>query len=617
MFTDYFKILELILNFVKKKIWFLTLVPIVILSQLILLEPHLGYGFSDVDWGFLSFYKESKAQYPNLLANFLATFQNWGVYTHQSYYIGIQSDFYALDFKSFQITTHVFKILATLAAYPLFLIITESTLASFIGTLLFAFAYPAVGTMYTTVTSSDYSAVLAMNIFLYVYCLMIKKNIKKWYLLGTLLLLFVLTLILSTERMYPIILWIVTSEAFLLYFLRSSSYLKVASRRIFVLLGPILIIAVLKPKVWMDFLSTNGLSLINSITEGDLPHLIKPFVSIGSLIIPVNHWRYLGVVKVENFTTYIDYFMRGPFVIFFITTSVLGFIIFKKSLRFIFQMLFGVSLIAVISYIFVTNQKTHFDVSFTAGGLIGGFLIVLGIVSFIHWYLYQREEKLLIGIYAGLTSAFLYIVLTWIGSDLYLTPTGVHRYLTVPALFISLSLSCVITLLVKRIWQFNKLTRPLSSIPLLILIPVVIMWSGQIKEFFDGQLKSGYGAADKNLMRGQLLSYLDNLSDTKPSLFYFDFSEDRELGYYYDNTILGGFGTWMLWNEKINFRRELTPDAIWSQFDQLASAKSTNNRVGFNYRGKFYTLQNFYAFKLKDKKVYDIKEEVLKRLEIY
>ena len=171
--------------------------------------------------------------------------------------------------------------------------------------------------------------------------------------------------------------------------------------------------------------------------------------------------------------------------------------------------------------------------------------------------------------------------------------------------------------IINKLLKLNGLTKALSFIPILILVFVIFIWSSEVINFFNGQLSQGFGAFDKQLMRGQLLSFLDDLSDKEKSLFYFDFSEDKINGYYYDNIILGGFGSWILWHEKINFRHELIPDAIWSQFEQLESAKSIkNNGIGFNLRGNFYSLENFYAFKLKDKRIFDIKEDILKRLNI-
>src|SRR3989344_3469012 len=158
------------MKFVARYWYLLLLIVLVIISQIILLKPHLEYGFSDVDWGFLSIYK---TQNPYSLSQFIEFLKRGGtlggIYTHQIYYIGIQNDLFGLDFKFFQITTHTFKILAILSIFPLLLAISGSRLAAFLSTIFFAFSYSAVGTMYTVVTSSDYSAIFSMGIFATLY----------------------------------------------------------------------------------------------------------------------------------------------------------------------------------------------------------------------------------------------------------------------------------------------------------------------------------------------------------------------------------------------------------------------------------------------------------------
>ncbi len=87
----------------KEYLLFSILAVFIAWSQFILLEPHLQYGFSDVDWGFLSTYK---MQNPYKLSQFIDNIKiggtTGGVYTHQIYYIGIQNEFFGLNFESFR-----------------------------------------------------------------------------------------------------------------------------------------------------------------------------------------------------------------------------------------------------------------------------------------------------------------------------------------------------------------------------------------------------------------------------------------------------------------------------------------------------------------------------------
>lgn len=602
---------------IKKYSIFIGACIIVIISQIILLEPHLKYGFSDVDWGFLSTFKQYRQLYPNIFENFFRTFISAGVYTHQAYYIGIQGDFFDLNFNAYHIVIHVFKILATILAFPLFLIITESLAAAFVATILFAFAYPAVGTMYTVVTSSDYTGVLALNIFLAVYWWTIKKNKLRWYwLIGTLVLILV-TLALSTERMYPIFFWLAGGELILLICHKfSREYIKKAYKRILVIFSPALITIVFFPGLILGFLSGNGVQLFNSIGAGNWAHILRPLLAMGSLIIPFNLWHYLGVAKINNVQEYLNFFLRGPMIIFAIFSLIVGIVIFKEVKRFIIWSVITNLLLAFSIYILAVNHIGHFDPFIISPALIGGHTVIFGLLTFIHWFKYQQKEKLLIGIFAGIFCAFSYILLTWVSADNYLNFAGVHRYLTVPALSICLSLGCLMILMVKKLKE-KEITERFFLFPLLILIPLILIWSNQITDFFQGQLKQGFGATDQQMMRRQLLEISTNISNKEKSLFYFDFTDDNDNGYYYDSTILGGFGSWMLWHKSINFNRELAPAALWNNFEKLSSTKQVKNgQLGFNVYEHFFPISNFYAVKLKDKKVIDIKNEILKKLDI-
>lgn len=607
-------LIRIMANIIKKYFLFIMLVPIVILSQLIILEPHLRYGFSDVDWGFLSFYQTYKQQYPNVVVNLLKTFESWGVYTHQSYYIGFQAEFFGMDFKSYQVTTHLFKILATIAIFPFIFIITQSKLTAFLSVLLFAFSYPAVGTMYTVVTSSDYTAVLAMGIFLWVYCFIIKYNKNNLIWLTVAMILLVITLFLSTERMYPLVAFLGVSEFFMFLVSKEKISLFKVMKRILVISAPIILVFLIKPMLFVDFVARNGIELITRISKGDWQLILTPVISLGSMVSPHNFWRYLGVVKVDNFRQYLDFFVNGPLIVFGVVTILVGILAFPKAIKFIIQTLLLTVIFSTTAFFLAVHHKSHFDQSFVAPALIGIYLLSFSVAAFNQWW--EFRERLYLGLFMGPIFAFIYILLTWIAADTSLVFTGVHRYLTVPAIGIALFWGSLVVLISKRLWKIKSWIRFLAFMPFLIVVPLVSLGAFQINDFFKDQLYHGFGASDKQMMRGQLLSYLDNISDKNPSLFYFDFTEDNNHGYYYDNTVLGGFKTWLLWHKNINFREDLIPEVFWNNQELLKSSiyEKTGNR-GFLYQNRFYDISDFYAFKLKDKRVIDIKDEVLAQLE--
>jgi len=588
----------------KKHLLFLILIPIIVFSQLILLEPHLKYGFGDVDWGFLNFYNKAKILYPNIVDNFIYTFKTWGVYAHQSYYIGFIYDLFGLDFEKFQIVTNSIKTLATIAAYPFFYIISKNKRAASIGTLLFAFSYSAVGAMYTTVASSDYLAVLTCLIFLWMYFYILKVNEKRW---GFMLLLFLLlhtTLFLSTERMNPII--------FLLFFIEGYIFIKkkqVQTFRWLVLFLPTVFLVVIYPDKILDFFGSNGIIVIKKILDRDYYLILNPFISLGSTIVPTSYWKYFGVVDTSGLIKYTGDFLRYPFSVFMIFSISVGLVIYKKKLEFIQQMLLSVILLGLVFYLAVANQHL-FDGDFLKGAFIGGYVLIFGALSYFQ-FLKDKQNKQLIGIFLGIFSAFIFIITTWLGADsTRLIFRDAHRYLTMPSLFICLSLGCLLSLIMEKLFKLKGEFKFLAVIPILVVVIIIWVWSLQTYAFFNDGIKEGFGAKDKTNMRSQLLEQTKDLSSSKPSIFYFDFSEDHDRGYYYDNALLGGFSTWMMWHPNINFNESLKPSAFWNNYELLKSSY-INDPPGFKVNGRLYPLENFYAFKLKERQVINIKNKIL------
>lgn len=604
-------------NLIKGNTLFLILVPIIIISQLTILEPHLEYGFSDVDWGFLSFYKtQNPYTFNQFIKNIEVGGTMGGVYTHQIYYIGIQHELFGLDFKSFQLTTHIFKILAILAIFPLLLALSGSRLVAFITTILFAFSYSAVGIMYTVVTSSDYSAILFLGIFILLYWYIVKKDIGNWFLLLLLLLLLTLTLFLSTERMYQLPLFICLNEAFLIFQKRKLG--KNTIKRLLIMFLPLILILLAKPMVFLSYFLSHGIEIVQGISKGNWNLLLTPFVALGSIIIPHDYTKFLGVAKMDSFSSFLDFFITGPLLVLVTVTIVLGTLVFKKS-YIILQILGLMILSSILLYILGTHFVDHqISIESKVQALVGFYILAVSIVSLFYWLRYR--DRLLIGLFAGPFLAFLYIFLTWLGAATAEVFSGIHRYLTIPALFIDLFLGTLFVAMFINLYGFLKKFKLLKILALTVFIPLLFfinLNSQQIRIFFNSQLMNGFGAEDKNLMRDQLNSHLNNLSSSKPSLFYFDFLEDQERGYYYDNALLAGFQSWMLWHPSINFNKDLAPKIFWNNLEFLKSSiQIKNGQKVIIFNEKVYDINNFYTFKLKDKKVYDIKDQILNKLGI-
>lgn len=612
-------------NYLKINILFFILVPIIVISQIVILEPHLKYGFSDVDWGFLSIYK---TQNPYLLSQFIKNIEIGGtlggVYTHQIYYIGIQSDLFGLNFKSFQVTTHVFRILAILAMFPLFLFISGSRLVAFVATILFGFSYSAVGTLYTVVTSSDYSAIFSLGIFILAYWYTVKNNVGNWSLLLLLLFLLILTLFLSTERMYQLPLFIALTEVFLIW--QERKLKRNTVKRLLIIFIPLLLIFFARPMVFLSYFLSHVIELIKGVQAGNWNLFLTPLAALGSIVLPSDYIKFLGVPKIDSIGSFLEFIITGPlFVIVFVSIAI-GMLVFKRFyivIKILALMVFFSGILYILASHFTTHQ---ISVGTITQAFIGFYILAIAIVSFFYWQ--KHKNNLLIGMFVGPFFAFLYIFLTWLGAAAAEVFTGIHRYLTIPAIFMSLFLGTLFTLIFNNFYNAFKKFRYIRYLALVVFVPILFFISTSIKEikvFFNYQLTNGFGADEKNLMRGQLNAYLDNLSSTKPSFFYFDFTQDNDRGYYYDNALLAGFASWMLWHKNIGFNVDLSPTVGWNDINTLKkSVMEKEDKQGYTsrkktiyFRNKYYDVEDFYAFELKDKKVIDIKKKILSEIGIY
>lgn len=605
---------NLFLHFIRNHFLFVLLIPIVVYTQFVVLYDHLLYGFGDVDWGFLSFYRTYKELYPDIFSNFINTFKAWGVYAHQSYYIGFQGDIFGLNYKNFQITTHIFKTLATLAMYPVFFLLSKRSSVAFLGTILFSLSYAAVGTLYTTVTSSDFTAIFTLGFFLWSYILLIKGKIKgiTWTVVALILLL--LTLFLSTERMYPLLLFLVIFEVAIFVFKRKSNEnLKSQCIRVLILFSPAFIVFLLKPILFTDFLTANGGQLFGRIINGEWALLLTPFATLGSILLPQNNWDFFGAIKTERLLWYLKFFLQGPFLISSIFTFVIGYFILKRSWLFIIVTNISFLLFGPAVYILAKHYIEGFDKSLIAPSLVGGYLLCIAGGAFVVWFREKKEEYL--SIFLSPFFAFFFILVTWIAADTRIVFTAPHRYLTIPGLSIAFFVAAIIGMLFWALWQRKDYLRFSAFLPFLLLIPIIMTSVYQINNFFTDQLINGFGAYDKTMMRGQIGNYIKDLPTDKPSLFSFAFKDDPKNGYYYDNTMLGGFQTWMLWHEHINFNPKLAPDLLWNQQELLPSmVKEKDGKKWIFLREKYYDAKHFYAFKVKNKKVIDISKELRMQL---
>ncbi len=609
---------------------FFGLVIIVFLLQYFILKPHLRYGFADVDWSFLVSFKEYTLMFKNPLEHFLYAWGHWGVYTYQVYYIGLIEKFFGMDYKNFQIVTHIFKFISTLCIFPVILLTTKSRIAAFITTIIYAIAYPAIGAMYTVVTSGLYIAIPFMCLFLIWYWRLINKGKNAFWEVIVAIVLFFVTLLLATERMYPLLPTIILIEFFCWYKNNfSKKVLLPLIKRLSAFAAVFLVMFVLNRADYAGFFGGNTTDTYNRFIWGNWQVLMSPLISFGSLFLPRDYWKILGTPTIDSISSFTFFIISGPIFIFTFVTAFLSVFFSQSKRKFILVTMVLSSVFSLIIYFLSSHQlyithpsKMHFDVNTVIPALLGGFVISFTIALFKEWLDTGKKDQLSISMIGGIVISLLFIVLTWMAADYILIFTGVHRYLTVPAIGSSLFIAGILTKMYLKLRNSGAGSK-IAPVVFLLLIPIISFNAKVIGDYFNYELNyAGTDAEGHIRMKNKLWSFLGDLNKEKPSIFYFDESADHDNGYFDETTVMAGFNFWMRFRGRDIVGANLIPGLLRSNLicpeprsmclSKVKSLVTTQDgEKGLLYGGIFYNVSDFYAFRFINKDIVEIKPEVL------
>lgn len=618
------------ISFKRTGLSFFILIVLVTLFQYFLLKPHLRYGFADVDWKILLEFKEIYMLPLSPVNHFLKIWNQLGIYAYQAYYIGLIEKFFGIDYKNFQIITHIFKIIATISIFPVILLVTRSKMAAVLATLIYAVSYSAVGVMYTVSTSGLFVAIPFMSLFFVWYWWLMSKGKNYIWEIFIAMILFLITLILATDRMYPLIPTLILIEFF--WWLKNNFSRKILMgiiKRLVVFAIVFMVMFLINKADYAGFFGGNTKDTYNRLVLGDWQVLIKPLTSFGSLFFPREYWKFFGSPNIDSFFSYLGFIINGP-LFFFVILSIFFSVFFSsRKRRFILITLTTTFLFSILIYILAVHEssipqalKSQFDIATIIPALIGSFIISLAFALFKEWLDGGKKDNLIISMVGGIVISMIFIVLTWFAADHVLVFTGVHRYLTIPAIGSSLFIAGVITIIFKKLYT-SKL-KQISYLVLLFLIPLIMFNANIIGEYFKYELEyAGTDATSHIRMKSKLWSYLTNFSNTESSIFYFDESADHDNNYFDETTVLAGFNYWMRFRGRDIVDAKLTPALLRSNLicNEPRStclstvkdlAKEQDGIKGILYGGIFYKPWNFYAFRFINKDIIDIKPEVIK-----
>lgn len=609
---------------------FLLLVIAVGWLQIILLKPQLSYGFTADDWWPLALYNNLGS---DLLTNILQVWEKNGVYTsYQIMYISILHNFFGFNFQLFQITNLILKALSALVLYPLILIVFKNRMLAFLTVVLYAMAYSPVGTLEIVVRGSDFIGIIFICIFFIAYHQVIVRNLNNALPLTGLMVLLMLSVFFSPIRIYPVFAFILLVEFYLCLIQRTRLTMHSSVKRIAFIFFPYILMMVLFPSSVLSFTSVNAPAIISRIFIGNWQLTLYPLGSFGSLFLLNDYWRIFGIIQIKSFTDYIGYLLVSPLIIFLFITlfySIILSIPSKNLFRFFLKIL-SVNLLLQIAVFILAKHREAIDSNIRMGYdyaelypvLFAVYILALSFFVWRQWVNTGKNNNLLLSLWLGPVFAFVHIVLTWIFKDYVVLFKGIHTYLNIPSIGISLFIAGTLGLLYRKIRNsFGILGKRLAFPVFLLLIPILIINRNFIQRYFDDTNYS-MDALEQELARDRLWKKLNSFNNKLPSFFYFDTSGDYSNGRFYEQSILGRFSDWMFF--KGNYPAGGCDLPVFIN-DNFASLKEKfvkqDGEIGFSYidycgRPTFYKLQEFYAFKLKNKEPTDIKDKILKELEV-
>jgi len=603
---------------------FAILVVLVPYLEFSLLQPVLKLGMASDDWKLLFSYK-TFSTVP--LIEILTTWRLIGPYIHSHiYFIGILESIFGVNFLAFHIASILLKILSILLLYLLILIVSKRRLLAFLGAIIFAIIHSSTGSLQVVIYGTEHLAISLMFIFFIAYYYSFEKGkfyhvINKFSLL-VVPLTFLLAFLASPIRIYPLLIFLPLLEIFFLVQVWSKKNLINSAIIIFAIFLPILYLQSMAPRSTSGYF-TGGSVLFNQITKGMWQVLILPFSGLGYIFVTDDFLNLLGGSTLILPNTGLYLFLKNIILFYGLLTLLLSLLLSKSPLRFFFSIFF-VNLLAEV-LLFWSNSIPGFvkPVGFGIYILIAGFFI------FVEW-LTRKKDILLIYLAISVTFSVIFLWSTWLilGGLGFSEPT--HRYLVMPSIGASLFIATILTILCDRFREnemksFKNLGFIFSAIFLIFFYQTS---SKEINRFFNNSLDIGAGAKEQLRMTRSFTDKIkhDNKLPPDPVLVYFE-TGGQDLRFYEVTLNLQFFGYWvhLIREPKLNgcvgitdkekLKASMAVKSGQKGFNQDSFCVEHNGNVyGVGMVPTFYKPENFYAFKLINRDLVDIKQKVLQDL---
>lgn len=601
----------------------------VVFLQYYLLHDSLTLGFKPDDWILYFAYKTLGS---NPLSQIGSVWAERGLYTtYQVYYMGLLDSLFGLNYYAFHLSNLALKIIATLGLYPLILLLFKNRLLAALTVILFSISHASVGPLEFVVKGSDYLSIFFMEGFLLIYYFLISNRLRSIKYCFLLFVLFVLSFASSPIRMFPLFVVPLMVEIFLiLKNLRKASVNKSVSR--FLVLYIPFIVAFL----FMNNRSLTGdaygpVGVIKSFLEGNLYLIIAPFSGMGYSFFTNDYLvKIFGTIVTESFKDYLFFILGGPTIICGLVTVLVSWSLIptNKFLFFIFSTAFN--FVAEILFFFIASSNASYDAFSLYSVIFGGFILIVGFLAFLFWLtLKKSKDRILASFWTGTALLFIFTFLTWFFAPLGTSFTPTSYYLVVASVGSALMTAAFF------MGIYNKtnlvLHNQLIVAPLLfiVLILIFVMSSSEIRQRYYLLNKDGRGADGQIIMQTEARRVFGNFKEGDQALVFFDTSDITGNGPFYSEGFLTSFPFFMHFrgnkiidgcigviyedDKMVELRKLVQIKSEIKGFEH--SALCVSGQKG-GIKSLFFTPDQFYAFKIEDKKLVDIKKEILDHLEI-
>jgi len=610
----------------------LILILLVIISQYYLLHDSLTLGFKPDDWILYFAYKTLGS---NPLSQLASVWGERGLYTtYQVYYMGLLDSLFGLNYYAFHLTSLILKMIATIGLYPLILILSKNKLLAVLTVVLFSISHASVGPLEFVVKGSDYLAIIWMEAFLFLYYQLISNRLSGLKYYFSLFVLFIFTFSSSPIRMFPLFAAPFLIEIF--WILRHSKkiIIKESIIRLSILYLPITFVFFVSNSISLTGNAYGPVGIFKKVLEGNWYLGLAPFSGVGYSFITNDYWRVIfGSIMVDNFKNYLSFLSGGPTIITGMITALISWCLITRGKILFFSLATILNFILQILFFFISSDHSrlsstvNYDSENLYSVIFGGYILVIGTMAFLFWL--RRESsgsRLLALLWIGSAFLFIFTVLTWAFAPLDTRFSSTNYYLVVASIGSSLMNAAFLVSIYENLKSRLKL---LAFLPFLILILIFQMSSREIRTtfFFFNQL--GRGAEGQIQMQKEARYALKEYKEGNYALVYFDTSGIKHgQGPFYSEGFLTSFPIFMLLREN-----KLVEGCIGIIYGndvlELKKTMSAQNGIeGFKYRsmciekGKsisknlFFSPDQFYAFKINNKKLINIKKKILDQLEI-